>query len=97
MRSAALVRLGRPTRRTTGWVSSSDGDLVTSETLEWSGERTLAVLKEHGAAGPGGYLAVVTRAYASAVGDCAPPGRRPDNALSYPWVLAVIEGFGWAR
>jgi hypothetical protein len=97
MRSAALARLGRPTRQATGWISSPDGDLVTSEVLEWSRERTLAVLKEHGAAGAGGYLAVVTRAYAGTIGDYAPAGRRPDNALSYPWVLAVIEGFGWAR
>jgi hypothetical protein len=97
MRSVALARLGRPTRQTTGRISSPDGDLVTTEVLEWSGERTLAVLREHGAAGAGGYLAVATRAYASTVGDCALPGRRPDNALSYPWVLMVIEGFGWAR
>jgi hypothetical protein len=97
MRASALSRLGQPTRQSSRWVSSSDGDLVTSEVLEWSGERTLAVLKEHGLTGPGGFLAVVTRAYHSTLGECAPAGRRPDHAVSYPWFMGVIEGFGWAR
>jgi hypothetical protein len=97
LRSAALAQLGPPMLTATGWVSSEDGFLVAGEVLEWSGERTLAVLREHGPRGPGGHFTVVTRAYRDAVTAARVAGRRPENPMSYPWFLELIEGFAWAR
>ncbi len=106
MKSALIGQLGPPTTQT---MERTDAT-APREVLEWSGERTVAVMKEYGSVDASGYFAIVTRDYRDLLSEykqvTAPNTRKNSsqrdaraarrNPSPYPWFLELIEAFSWA-
>lgn len=109
MKSTLIRQLGPPATQTTDGESAAAGRRTAGEVLEWSGEMTIAVMREYGSRGLSGSFAIVTRRYrdflrerkrviaehkSCVVGD---PLLRQRNPSSYPWFLELVESFSWAQ
>ena len=107
LRSALRAELGAPTREAPRGDEIAGGSSRAGEVLEWSGDRTVAILAEHGRSGESGYFVTVTREYLRLVTEqhdaVGATGRRmpifpsPVGPGSYPWVLEVMESIHWTE
>ncbi len=99
MKAALMKGFGAPTRQSHEGGQAAAGTPATGEVLEWLGEGTVAVMKEHGRTAASGYFVILTRDYSELL-TAAPahdvPTQRP-TPMSYPWFLQLVEGFEWAR
>jgi hypothetical protein len=67
IRAAFLERLGAPSTAIAENLQSLGGATFSGTRMIWSGEQTIAILREYGSTVNAGYLAVTTRAYFDAL------------------------------
>ena len=103
VRAAARAQLGPPSGP--GSLSRMTPPGSRGEVLEWAGEHTVAILRQHGPLDASGYLLVLTRAYLTLLAERpgtaeapSPPSPLPrPNPTSHAWFLEIVESFAWAR
>ena len=99
MKAALTKQFGPPTRQANEDGHTTSGASGAGQVMEWLGERTVAVMKEHGSTAASGYFVIITRAYLELIktGLAADVVAWRSTPFSYPWFLQMVERFDWAR